>query len=76
MNLTQNDINELLAVLHTALSEARLRDMSAQARQRDLHGWPFTQEEMNTYRAYMDTISKWIHLFSQQVGVQLESEED
>ena len=71
MTLTQNDINELLVVLNTALSEARLKDMSAKAVRRDSHDWPFSQEEINTYRAYMDTIKKWIHLFSQQVGAPL-----
>lgn len=64
MILTQKDINELLVVLNTALSEARLRDMSGQP-----------QEHINTYRAYQDTIKKWIHLLSQQVGLQLESED-
>ncbi len=57
MHLSQEDIRALLVVLNTALSEARTRDMS---------GWE--QEHINTYRAYMDTIRKYIHLLSQQVG--------
>ena len=64
MTLNDKDINELLVVLNTALSEARLRDMSGQP-----------QEHINTYRAYMDTIRKWLHLFSQQVGAYTEESE-
>ena len=57
LNLSQKDINELLTVLNVALSEARERDMT-----------DWEQEHINTYRAYMATIRRLIHLLRQQVG--------
>lgn len=70
MNLNDKDINELLTVLNIAATQARLHDM------RSTPDWPLTQEEINTARAYQDTIKKWIHLFSQQVGGYTEESED
>lgn len=63
MNLTQKDINELLTILNIAAMQARLHDL------RSAPDWPLTQEEINTARAYQDTIQKWIDLFNQQLGI-------
>lgn len=68
LTLSNKDINELLTVLNVALTDARLQQQSAENVRRDSHDWPFSQEEINTNRAYMDTIRKWIHIFSQQIG--------
>jgi hypothetical protein len=65
MNLSQKDINELLVILNTALTDADI----VMSRLKE-------QEHINTERAYRDTIKKWIHLFSQQVNAPDFTEEE